>query len=107
MTRTKLAPSFWQVIDANYHTQLEARYALQTDDGVVIAVINRGIRTGSQEVMQRLIRGEEVSSTEYYFRTTPSFEVESEKYAWLHQYVFVATCERHTTTVIIRVFQIL
>ena len=97
----------WQIIDANYHTQLEARYALQTDDGVVIAVINRGIRRGPQEVMQRLIKGEEVSPTEYYFRTTPSFEVESEKYAWLQDYLFVATCERHATTVVIRVFQIL
>ena len=53
MTRTKLAPSFWQVIDANYHTQLEARYALQTDDGVVIAVINRGVRRGSDECVER------------------------------------------------------
>jgi hypothetical protein len=86
LTRTKLAPSFWQVIDANYHTQLlisaqiakllsrckalrklqrerqvyismqrsvEARYALQTDDGLVIAVINRGVRRGSDECVER------------------------------------------------------
>ena len=97
----------WQVIDANYHTQLEARYSLQTDDGIVIAVINRGVRRGPKEVMQRLIQGEEVSPAEYYFRTAPFFEVESEKYAWLNHYLFVATCERHPTAVKITVFQLL
>jgi len=97
----------WQVIDANYHTQLEARYSLQTDDGIVIAVINRGVRRGPKEVMQRLLQGEEVNPAEYYFRTTPIFEVESEHYAWLNDYLFVATCERHPTTVEIKVFQIL
>jgi hypothetical protein len=97
----------WQVIDANYHTQLEARYSLQTDDGVVIAVINRGVRSGPKEVMQRLIQGEEASPAEYYFRTVPVFEVESEKYDWLNHYLFVATAERHPNAVMIRVFQIL
>lgn len=97
----------WQVIDANYHTQLEARYSLQTNDGIVIAVINRGVRRGPKEVMHRLIQGEEVSPAEYYFRTTPFFEVESEKYDWLNHYLFVATCERHPTAVRIMVFQLL
>ena len=31
----------WQIIDAYSHTHLEARYCLQTDDGVMIAVTNR------------------------------------------------------------------
>jgi hypothetical protein len=97
----------WQVIDANDHTQLEARYSLQTDDGILIAVTNRGVRRGPKEVMQRLLQGQEVSPTAYYFRTTPFFEVGSEKYDWLNHYLFVATCERHPTAVRITVFQIL
>jgi Protein of unknown function (DUF3237) len=97
----------WQVIDANYQTQLEARYSLQTADGTVITVINRGVRRGPTEVMQRLIRGEEVSPDAYYFRTIPFFEVASEHYAWLNDYLFVAECERHPTAVEIKVFQIL
>ncbi len=97
----------WQVIDANYQTQLEARYSLQTDDGIVIAVINRGVRHGPKEVIQRLIQGEEVSPEEYYFRTTPFFEVAGDRYAWLNEYLFVATCERHPAAVEIKVFQIL
>ena len=97
----------WQIIDAHYQTQLEARYSLQTDDGTGIAVINRGVRRGPEEVMQRLLRGEEVSPDAYYFRTMPFFEVASEQYAWLNDYLFVAECERHPTTVKIKVFQIL
>src|SRR5438105_1730707 len=97
----------WQVIDANYQTQVEARYILQTDDGIFITVVNRGVRNGPKEVMQRLIRGEDVSPVEYYFRTTPSFEVESDKYAWLNHNLFIATCERYSATVVIKVHQIL
>ena len=97
----------WQVIDENYQTQLEARYCLQTEDGAIITVINRGVRRGPKEVMQRLIRGEEVSPDAYYFRTTPYFEVANEHYSWLNEYLFVAECERHPSAVEIRVFQIL
>jgi len=97
----------WQVIDTNYQTQLEARYSLQTEDGAIITVVNRGVRRGPKEVMQRLIQGEEISPAAYYFRTIPFFEVASEHYAWLNEYLFVAECERHPTVVVIKVFQIL
>lgn len=97
----------WQVIDTSDQTRLEARYVLRTDDGATIAVVNSGIRRGPREVMQRLIQGEEVSPAEYYFRSTPSFEVDNERYAWLNNSLFVATCERYPATVIIKVFEIL
>jgi hypothetical protein len=48
----------WQVIRRDGITELEARYTLETDDGALIYVLNKGIRSGSKEVMERLARGE-------------------------------------------------
>jgi hypothetical protein len=33
--------------------------------------------------MRRVLSGEDVSPSEYYFRTTPRFETGDERYAWL------------------------
>jgi hypothetical protein len=43
---------------------------------------------------------------EYYFRATPSFEIEGDKYVWLNRSVFIATCERYSATVVLHVYQI-
>ncbi|RJG24710.1 DUF3237 domain-containing protein [Massilia cavernae] len=67
----------------------DARYLLETDDGVVIYMQNRGYRWASPEVMARLARREPVDPSEYYMRVTPKFEVQTGKYDWLTRYVFV------------------
>jgi hypothetical protein len=43
---------------------VEARYTLETSDGVLIRVPNRGIRRASPDVMERLGRGEAVDPSE-------------------------------------------
>jgi hypothetical protein len=97
----------WQVMRTDGITELEARYTLETDDGCLIYVLNRGIRRGPKEVMERLARGEEVNPREYYFRTTPVFETGAQKYQWLHGLVAVATGERRAKEVVITVYEIL
>ncbi len=62
-----------QVIRNDGVTDLVARYTLKVDDGTLIYVVNRGLRHGPPEVMQRLMRGESVDPAAYYFRTTPVF----------------------------------
>jgi hypothetical protein len=96
----------WQVIRTDGIAELEARYTLQTDDGALIYVLNRGIRSGSKEVMGRLARGEKVHPNEYYFRTRPIFETGAAKYLWLHRIVTVATGERLPDKVIITVYEV-
>jgi hypothetical protein len=96
----------WQVIRPDGITELEARYTLETDDGALIYVLNRGIRHGSREVMDRLAGGERVHPGEYYFRTSPVFETGAPGYQWLHRLVAVATGERLKKEVLITVYEV-
>ena len=73
----------WQYVRADGVVELEARYSIRTGDGVEIAVVNRGLRRASPEVMERLNRGEIVDPALVYFRTAPVFEAPAGPYAWL------------------------
>jgi hypothetical protein len=87
---------------------VEARYTLETSDGVLIMVTNRGIRRAAPEVMARLGRGEAVDPSEYYFRTTPEFEAPiGSAYEWLNQSVFIGVAERRPDAAIIRFYHVL
>ena len=96
----------WQIIRPDGITEVEARYTLQTNDGALIYVVNRGLRHGPDEVMKRMAAGEEVDPGLYYFRTTPVFETGSEAYRWLNGLIAVAVGERHADEVVITVFEV-
>jgi len=72
----------------------DARYMLQTDDGAVIYLQNRGYRWGPPEVMEAMTRREEVDPASYYMRVSPKFEAPAGKYEWLSRYVFVGVAEK-------------
>lgn len=92
----------WQIVRPDGVLELEASYALETDDGALITIVNRCLRHASPEVMERLNRGEAVDPAEVYFRTTPRFETSAEKYQWLTRTVFVGSGERKANQVVIR-----
>ena len=70
----------WQLRRADGCTEVEADYFLQTDDDVLINVLNRGvICTGENGPM--------------LVRTHPVFEAPRGKYEWLSQNAFVGTLE--------------
>ena len=72
----------------------DARYMLQTDDGAVIYLQNRGYRWGSPEVMAAMSRREDVDPNSYYMRVAPKFEAPAGKYEWLSRYVSVGVAEK-------------
>ena len=76
-------------------TVADAIYAIETDDGVVIQIRNRGLRHGPPEVMARLIAGEVVDPDEYYFRTVPEFIAPNGAYEWLNRSIFVCSGARY------------
>ena len=84
----------WQFVRDDGVTVAEAVYLLETQDGTLIQVRNRGLRRGPAEVIERLTAGEDVDPSEYYFRTSPSFLVQAGPYDWLNRDVFVATGAR-------------
>ncbi len=97
----------FQIIRPNELIELEAKYALSTDDGAVIYVENKGIRFGPVELLQKLKRGEPVDPALIYCRTSPKFETGHDKYRWLMENLFVASVARHADRVVIDVHQVL
>jgi hypothetical protein len=97
----------FQIVRPDSSIELEAKYAVETDDGAVIYVENRGIRRGPAELVQKLNRGEAVDPALIYFRTVPRFETGAPKYRWLMQSLFVASAARHTDRVVVDVHQVL
>ena len=96
----------WQIVRRDGVAELEARYTLQTADGALIYVANRGLRHGPRQVLERLAAGEDVPPAEYYMRTTPRFETGDERYAWLNRVVCVASGARHAAAVTLEVYQV-
>ena len=89
----------WQVIRPDGVADLDARYTLETGDGALIYIRNKGYRHGPDEVMQRLAAGEAVDPTLYYMRSTPWFETGDARYAWLNRIVCVGVGARRATAV--------
>ena len=96
----------WQVIRADGVAHLDARYTLETGDGALIYVNNKGYRHGPKEVIERLAKGEEVDPTLYYMRTTPWFETSAPAYAWLNRVICIGTGARRAACVELDIFEI-
>ena len=84
----------WQTIFADGNAELVARYAVETEEGAIIEIDNRGFRNGPAEVLARVAKGEDVPPEDYYMRTIARLESGHPDYAWVNQRVFVATGAR-------------
>jgi hypothetical protein len=96
----------WQLTRSDGVTVADAIYALETDDGVIIQIRNKGLRHGPPEVMARLAAGEEVDPAEYYFRTVPEFIAPKGKYEWMNQSIFVCSGARYATGIKLWVWRV-
>ena len=97
----------WQVIRADGVADLDARYTLETDDGALIYIRNKGYRHGPEDVIRRLAAGETVDPALYYMRSTPWFETGDARYAWINRIVCVGTGTRLAAAVEFDFFEIL
>jgi hypothetical protein len=96
----------WQVIRRDGVADLDARYTLETADGALIYVRNKGYRRGPKEVLERIAAGKDVDPSLYYMRATPWFETGDPRYAWINGIVCVATGARRAAAVELEVFEI-
>lgn len=97
----------WQVIRPDGVADLDARYTLETGDGALIYVRNKGYRHGPEDVIRRLAAGEAVDPKLYYMRTTPWFETGDARYAWLNRIVCAGTGARLAAGVELEFFEVL
>ncbi|MBU6206845.1 MAG: DUF3237 domain-containing protein [Alphaproteobacteria bacterium] len=96
----------WQLTRPDDVTVADALYALETDDGVVIQIRNRGLRHGPPEVIARLAAGEDVDPADYYFRTIPEFIAPTGAYDWLNKSVFVCAGARYASSIKLWVWRV-
>lgn len=85
----------WQLTRPDGVTVADAIYAIETDDGALIQIRNKGLRHGPPEVMDRLRRGEDVDPAEYYFRTVPEFIAPRGRYEWMNRSIFICSGARY------------
>ena len=96
----------YQVIRYDGTTEALAHYTIVTEDDVPIYVVNKGYRHGPKEIIDKIIKGEEVPDRSYYFKTTPVFETGSKKYDFLNKMIFVGKGIRRPSEVEIRFYQL-
>jgi hypothetical protein len=96
----------WQLTRPDGVTVADAIYALKTDDGVIIQIRNRGLRHGPREVLARLMAGDDVDPSEYYFRTVPEFIAPIGPYDWLNRSVFICAGARQATKIRLWVWRV-
>ena len=96
----------WQVIRSDGVAQLDARYTLETGDGALIYVNNKGYRHGPKKVIERMAGGEDVDPALYYMRATPWFETSAPRYAWLNRTICIATGARRPAAVELDFFEV-
>ena len=96
----------WQTIFADGTAELDTRYAMETDDGALIEVVNYGFRHGPADVIERLAAGEDVPPESYYMRTQARLETGDAGYGWVNRMLFVGTGARQRSSVRISLFAV-
>lgn len=97
----------WQFIRADGAAHVEARYTIQGDSGAYILVNSEGVRHGPPEVLARLMTGEIVDPSLYYFRTCMRFETGAKEFDWLNRVIAIARGAREKNAVQLDVYEVL
>ena len=97
----------WQIVRPDGVTDLQARYAIETDRGTRVLVKSDGLRHGPPEVIAALARGEAVDASRYYFRTLMRFETADPTLAWLNRILALGTGAREKLAVRLDVYEVL
>ncbi len=84
----------WQTVFHTGLAELDTRYAIETDDGAVIEIINYGLRHGPAEVIAELAAGRPVHPDSYYMRTHARLETGHNDYKWVNDLLFIGSGAR-------------
>lgn len=81
----------WGMVVDSTTFKLDVRATLQTDDGALINVSYSGFIHTDAKKFAMILQGKanELSPSDYYFRTNPVFETSAPKYAWLNHTIAI------------------
>lgn len=94
------------LVSTRHGGRLDVRAVFLTDDGAHISLMYNGINSISPEIRARIMAGESVDPSSYYFRIAPFFETSDSRYAWLNSIVAIGYGTRNRDSVEYRVFEI-
>ena len=97
----------WQRVRPDGSLELDAHYALRSDDGDGIEVHSTGVRRAGAEVLRRLNAGDRVDPEEYYFRTHIRLRTSARALAYLDGLVGISSGRRDAALVHIDVHEVL
>lgn len=64
----------WQTVRADGSIEIDGRYSARSDDGDLLYIRARGVRSGDPAVLEALLRGDDVDADSYYFRAALTLE---------------------------------
>lgn len=94
----------WQTVFEDGLAELDTRYAMETDDGATIEIVNYGFRHGPENVLEAIAKGESVPPERYYMRTHARLETGDPRYDWINRMLFLGVGARHKQSVHVRLF---
>ena len=81
----------WQTVRADGSIEIDGRYSARGDDGSLLYIRARGVRSGDPAVLESLLRGDDVDPAAYYFRAALTLECaahpELERSVYLASYI--------------------
>ena len=98
---------FQLILNGGTQAHLDARYAIELDDGTRVFVHNTALRVASLENSQRIMNGQPVNPDEVYFRCQPMFEAAAPQWAWLGDHQFVGSGRRAPDGVFMSFYRLL
>ncbi len=96
----------WQTIFDGGLAELDTRYAMETDDGATIEIVNYGFRHGPKDVLEAVARGEAVDPSSYYMRTHARLETGDPRYEWVNRTLFLGVGARNQSSVQVELYAI-
>ncbi|WP_334129558.1 DUF3237 domain-containing protein [Sneathiella sp.] len=96
----------WLLTRPDGVTQLDVRLTIEAADGALIYVRYEGFRHGPADVMARLMAGEAVDPSLYYFRAQPRLETSAPAHLWVNRHLFIATGVREPEGPVYSVYKV-
>lgn len=97
----------WQRNRPDGVLEIDAHYALVTSAEEMIEVRSVGLRRAAPEILERIMRGDDVDPSSYYFRTHVRFQACAPRLGWLNELIAVSTGQRKRDLVHIHVHEVL
>lgn len=87
----------WQTVRADGSIEIDGRYSARGDDGSLLYIRARGVRSGDPAVLEALLRGDDVDPAAYYFRA--ALTLESAAHPEFERSVYIASYIREANRV--------